>query len=50
MSMNGGHYIGLEYPAVYGHPSFARLDPDTQETLMDQIQHLEAGALEVMNA
>ncbi|MDL4862969.1 DUF1799 domain-containing protein [Halomonas elongata] len=48
-SMNGAHYIGLEYPALYGHPRFARLDLDEQETLMDQVQHLEAGALEVLN-
>lgn len=47
--MDGAQYQGIDYPALYGHPRFARLDVDEQERLMDQIQYLEAGALEVLN-
>ncbi|MDN3524357.1 DUF1799 domain-containing protein [Halomonas sabkhae] len=39
---------GLSYPAVYGHPRYARLDFDTQEARLKQIRLLEIGALRAM--
>ncbi|WP_175400923.1 DUF1799 domain-containing protein [Terasakiispira papahanaumokuakeensis] len=47
--MGGLFYQGLEYPAIYGHPAFTTLDPDTQQTRLEQLQLIEAGALEVLN-
>lgn len=47
--MGGAQYQGLEYPAIYGHPRFARLDFDSQDELLEQIRRIEAGALNILN-
>nr|WP_183388643.1 DUF1799 domain-containing protein [Halomonas organivorans] len=48
--MGGVVYRGLDYQALYGHPRYARLDYDAQGEMLEQIQQLEAGALEGLNA
>ncbi|WP_185856312.1 DUF1799 domain-containing protein [Vreelandella populi] len=48
-SMAGERRQGIDYNALYGHPKYARLDYDAQDTLLAQIQHIEAGALAVMS-
>lgn len=50
LGMGGAHYQGLDYAAVYGHPKVVRLDPDEQDERLEQLQHIEAGALEGLNA
>ncbi|WP_164517086.1 DUF1799 domain-containing protein [Vreelandella venusta] len=47
--MVGIHRQGIDYNALYGHPKFARLGFDEQDALLAQIQHIEAGALAVLN-
>lgn len=47
--MAGAHHQGIDYNALYGHPKYARLDYDEQDTLLGQIQHIEAGALSALN-
>lgn len=47
--MGGAQHQGLDYTALYGHPSFARLDYDEQDKLLAQIQHIEVGALASFN-
>jgi hypothetical protein len=44
------HYQGLDYAAVYGHPSLARLDANAQAERLAQLQQIEIGALEGLNA
>ncbi|MCP1314392.1 MULTISPECIES: DUF1799 domain-containing protein [unclassified Halomonas] len=48
--MAGEHRQGIDYTALYGHPKFARLSFDEQDERLVQIQHIEAGALAVMNS
>ncbi len=48
--MAGEHRQGIDYTALYGHPKFARLGFDEQDERLAQIQHIEAGALAVMNS
>lgn len=50
VGMSGAHYQGLDYGAIYAHPRLARLDYDDQEERLDQLRHIEAGALEALNA
>ncbi|WP_404462902.1 DUF1799 domain-containing protein [Vreelandella aquamarina] len=47
--MGGAHHQGIDYTALYGHPKFARLGFDEQDSLLAQIQHIEAGAVEVLS-
>ncbi|WP_252109050.1 MULTISPECIES: DUF1799 domain-containing protein [unclassified Halomonas] len=49
-SMTGEHRQGIDYTALYGHPKFARLSFDEQDERLTQIQHIEAGALAVINS
>lgn len=49
IGMAGGQRLGIDYTSLYGHPKFARLGFDEQDTLLGQIQHIEAGALAAMN-
>jgi len=48
--MGGARYQGLDYTALYGHPLYARLTPDEQVERLEQVQHIEIGALEGLNA
>lgn len=48
--MASPHHQGIDYTALYGHPKFARLSFDEQDERLVQIQHIEAGALAVMNS
>ncbi|MDN3525634.1 DUF1799 domain-containing protein [Halomonas sabkhae] len=48
--MNGVFMYGLDYQALYGHPRYSRLDYDAQDEMLEQIQQIEAGALEVLNS
>lgn len=41
---------GPELHAVYGHPRYARLDTGEQAARLAQLQQIEAGALEGLNA
>lgn len=47
--MGGARYQGLDYAVLYGHPRYARLESDEQIECLEQLQHIEAGALEVLN-
>ncbi|WP_203234781.1 DUF1799 domain-containing protein [Modicisalibacter coralii] len=48
--MGGAQYQGLDYSAVYAHPRLARLGYDEQDERLEQLRHIEAGALEGLNA
>nr|WP_299312955.1 DUF1799 domain-containing protein [uncultured Halomonas sp.] len=48
--MAGARYQGLDYSAVYGHPRYARLEPGEQAERLEQLQQIEIGALEGLNA
>lgn len=47
--MAGTQHQGLDYGALYGHPAFKRLGDDDQEARLEEVQHIEAGALEALN-
>lgn len=47
--MAGSQYQGLDYAVVFGHPRYACLETDEQIECLEQLQHIEAGALEVLN-
>ncbi|WP_311949236.1 DUF1799 domain-containing protein [Halomonas piscis] len=47
--MAGAQHQGLDYTALYGHPAFSRLDADDQEARLEEVQYIEAGALEALN-
>ena len=48
--MGGARYQGLDYTALYGHPLYARLEPGEQLERLEQLQQIELGALEGLNA